>query len=189
MQHGAAPKMTYDDFMHLPDDGLRHELIDGVHYVAPAPLTRHQRVSRELLVALHIYLQRTGLGEVFAAPVDVVLSSEDVVEPDLLIVLGDQSGIVTDKHVRGAPALVIEILSPGTRGRDRGIKRQLYARSGVREYWIVDPDGQTIRVDRREPDGRFGPPSELRASVNDLLTSPLLPDFLLPLREIFGAPR
>ena len=109
-------RLTYDDFVLFPDDGLRHEIIDGVHYVTPSPTRRHQRISRRLSFALESYLRaHPSAGEMFYAPFDVVMSNWDVVEPDLLVIAGDQQDILTEKNVQGAPALVIEILSPGTR--------------------------------------------------------------------------
>ncbi len=149
--HGAGARLTYQDFLSFPDDGQRHELIDGEHYVTPSPATKHQRISRELLVALDLYLHQSGLGEVFYAPFDVVLSNYDVVEPDLLVVLDHQRDIVTEQHVRGAPAIVVEILSPGTRRRDQTIKRDLYARVGVREYLAgrsAERHGHRVYADR-----------------------------------------
>jgi len=185
MQPASARKLTYEDFLSFPDDGQRHELIDGVHYVTPSPATRHQRVSRDLLVALATFLNATGIGEVFAAPFDVVFSNFDIVEPDLLVILADQSEIVTDKHVRGAPAIVVEILSPGTRRRDEGIKRRLYERSGVREYWVIDPDLDSIVVEHLGPDAaRAAHP--LEAAAGDALTSSLLPGFSLRLLDLFS---
>ena len=117
MPRDASTKLTYEDFLNFPDDGRRHELIDGEHYVTPSPNTRHQRLVARLFDAIYDHLKGRPGGEVFLAPFDVVISNFDVVEPDLLFVAADQSAILTDKHVRGAPALVIEILSPGSRAR------------------------------------------------------------------------
>lgn len=146
MTRTSPTKLTYDDFLSFPDDGLRHELIDGAHYVTPAPSIKHQRILRELLLALGAYFETTPIGEVFCAPADVVLSDHDVVEPDLLVVLSDQADIITEKHVRGAPAIVVEILSPTTRRVDLQVKRDLYDRVGVLEYWLVDPDRDTMTI-------------------------------------------
>jgi Uma2 family endonuclease len=183
----SVRKLTYDDFLLFPeDDGLRHELIDGEHYVTAAPATVHQRLVRELLVALHTHLQLTESGEVFAAPFDVVLSHHDVVEPDLVVVLSHQAGIITEKHVKGAPALVIEILSPGTRRRDVGIKSRAYERWGVSEYWTVDPDQQSVMVRRRDASGAFIAAGTFAASAGHGLMSPQLPGFVLPLPALFA---
>ena len=121
----AAPadtRFTYDDFVLLPDDGKRHEIIDGEHYVAPSPDVRHRRLVRRLLVEIELYLKANPrAGEVFSASLDVVLSHVDVVAPDLLFVAGDQTDILTEKNVQGAPALVVEVLSKSTRKRDAQI--------------------------------------------------------------------
>ncbi len=188
MKPPAASKLTYDDFLCFPDDGRRHELIDGEHYVTPSPSERHQRVSFELAVALGNYLRSTGLGRAYHAPFDVLLSGHDVVEPDLLVVLADQQGIVTELHVRGAPAIVVEILSPGTRQRDETLKRRLYERAGVREYWLVDVEGDGVRICVREVAGSLVDAAELAVASGDALTSPLLPGFSLGLAELFARP-
>jgi Uma2 family endonuclease len=185
MRRTALPKLTYEDFLSFPDDGRRHELIDGDHYVTPSPVTVHQRLVGRLFAALHAHLVGSGTGEAFVAPFDVVLSQHDVVEPDLLVVLRDQRHILTGQHVRGAPAIVIEILSPGTRRRDATLKRQLYARTGVREYWMVDPDRGAITVCRQAAPGVLETAVDLTAAAGDVLSSPLLPSFEVPLTTIF----
>src|SRR5262245_6345915 len=147
-------RLTYDDFVLFPDDGKRHEIIDGVHFVTPSPTLRHQVLVGRLYYDIEGYLRAPpGLGRVFLARLDVVITKWDVVKPDLLFVGSDQSGILTDKNVQGAPALVIEVLSPGTRKTDEHIKRQLFERGGVREYWLVDPELALVKVYRRQADG------------------------------------
>src|SRR5438132_8145516 len=143
-------KFTYDDVLCFPNDGKRHEIIDGEHYVTPSPNTKHQRTSRKLTVSLGNYLEQHPVGEMFAAPFDVVFSDLDVVEPDLIYISRERAGILTEQHVRGAPDLVVEILSPGTRKADETIKRKLYERFGVAEYWVVDPELDTIKIYRRD---------------------------------------
>jgi Uma2 family endonuclease len=139
-----------------------------------------------LSVALAAYVERRpGSGEPFIAPFDVVFSHFDVVEPDLLFIAADQQEIVTDKHVRGAPALVVEILSPGTRRVDEKIKYRLFDRAAVREYWLVDPELDLVKVFRRTSDGAFPRVAELTAEAADTLTTPLLPDFALALAVFF----
>jgi Uma2 family endonuclease len=183
----SGVKLTYEDFLQFPDDGKRHELIDGEHYVTPSPNTKHQRVSGNLYWLLRSWLEEHPIGEVFYAPFDVVFSNFDVVEPDLLYVSKERAHeVLTSKHVKGTPDLVIEIGSPGTRKRDETIKRRLYERSGVLEYWVVDPELDTIRVYRRSGD-RFGRPHELSLEAGDVLTTPLLPECELPLARVFKA--
>ena len=180
-------RLTYQDFLNFPDDGQRHELIAGEHYVTPSPNIPHKRLVVRLTIAIGNYLDRHHIGQVFCAPLDCVFSNVDVVEPDVLVVLEDQEQILTEKHVRGAPALVIEILSPGTSRRDFGIKRDLYERGGVREYWIVDPVRDSLRVLSRSDDGKLTLESELSSAGGSTLTTPLLPGFALSLEALFRA--
>jgi Uma2 family endonuclease len=183
----ASPgvKLTYDDFLLFPDDGQRHELIDGEHYVTPSPNTKHQRVSGNLHLLIGSWLEIHQVGRVFYAPYDVVFSNFDVVEPDLLYLSNERMAeVVTPQHVRGAPEIVIEIGSPGTRKRDETIKKRLYERSGVSEYWVIDPELDVVRVYRRGEEG-FGRAIELSSEADDSLTTPLLPGLEMPLRRIF----
>ena len=181
-------KLTYDDFLLFPDDGKRHELIDGEHYVTPSPNTRHQRISGKLHLALQVHLQAHPLGEVFYAPLDIVLSQHDVVEPDLFYLSHERAAaVLTAQNARGAPELVVEIASTSTRRRDETIKRRLYERDGVSEYWLVDPERDSIRVYRREGD-RFGRAVELTSERADVLTTPLLPGLEIVLTGIFVEP-
>ena len=106
-------KLTYDDLLMLPDDGKRHEIVDGEHYVTPSPFTKHQTVSMNLTKIFVRYLDRHPIGYLLAAPMDVVFSDFDVVEPDLLFVSRERRAVITDKHVMGAPDLVIEIGDAG----------------------------------------------------------------------------
>ena len=178
-------KLTYDDFLLFPDDGLRHELIDGVHYVTPSPRSRHQIISGNLHYLVRTWLEKHPAGRILYAPLDVVFSNFDIVVPDLIYVSNARwAEIITEKHAVGAPDLVIEIGSPSTRKRDETIKRRLYERSGVSEYWIVDPRVDVVRVYRRLGD-RFGKPLELSTEAADVLTTPLLPSLEIPLGRIF----
>jgi Uma2 family endonuclease len=183
---GSRVKLTYDDFLLFPDDGKRHELIDGEHYVTPSPNLRHQRISRRLLVLIDTWLAEHPVGEVFDAPLDVLFSRFDVVEPDLLYVSNERAAeLLTSQHVTGAPDLVIEIGSPGTRQRDETIKRRLYEQFGVREYWVVDPEIDVVRIYRRQGDG-FARPLELSREAGDVLTTPLLMGLEIPLLRVLA---
>ena len=182
---GDGMKLTYDDFVLFPDDGKRHELIDGEHYVTPSPNTKHQQVSLNLIVEIGGWLKEHPIGRVFHAPYDVVLTLFDVVDPDLIYLSNERAAeVMTTQHLRGAPELVVEIYSPGTRGRDETIKRRLYERAGVSEYWCVDPELDVVRVYRRYRD-RFARPIELSREAGDILTTPLLPGLTLPLGRVF----
>ena len=183
----GATKLTYEDFVLFPDDGKRHELIDGEHFVNPSPNRRHQAVLRRLTVLLEPLVRSGGLGEVFFAPFDVVFTRHDVVEPDLLFVSSARSAILTDANVQGAPDLVVEVLSPASRRQDEVLKRDLYERGGVAEYWIVDPEAETVKVFRRLAEGgRFGRPLLLTLHEGDALASPLLPGIELRLSALFA---
>jgi Uma2 family endonuclease len=186
----AAPRdsrLTYDDFLLFPDDGRRHEIIDGEHYVTPSPNTRHQLLVGRLHFSIELFLrQHSGTGQVFMAPFDVLFTRWDIVEPDLLFIAGDQTDILTDKNVQGPPALVIEILSKGTRKTDEQVKRRLFERGGVREYWLVDPELDLVKVFRRQSDGSFPRVAELSREQRDGLTTPLMPGLAIGLDELFG---
>jgi Uma2 family endonuclease len=138
-------KLRYEHYVHFPDDGRRHEIIDGDHYVNPAPGTQHQSVSKKLQYQLYTKIELAGLGQFFDAPVDVQLSDFDIVQPDLVIVLNKNVKKITPTKIKVAPDLVVEILSPSPAGYDNSLKLQLYERSGVPEYWIVDPFEQKVQ--------------------------------------------
>lgn len=185
----ATARLTYDDLVAMfpEDDGVHRELIDGEIFVTPSPFIQHQRLVQRLALSLGNHLEaHTDQGEVFTAPLDVVMTPYDVVEPDVLVVLGDQLDVLTDKHIHGAPGIVVEILSPGTRKRDLTLKRQLFDREGVREYWIVDPEGDNVAVYRRASDGTMPLATTLEAGKGETLTTPLLPGWQLPLERLFA---
>jgi Uma2 family endonuclease len=125
------------------------------------------------------------LGEVFIAPADVLLSPHDIVQPDIFFISTARLGITTEANVRGAPDLVIEILSASTRHRDETLKRDRYERLGVKEYWIIDSWRKAVSVLPRNQHGLFSPSSDLTAAAGDVLTTPLLPRFEIPLRNLF----
>ena len=182
---GSTVKLTYDDFVHFPDDGKRHELIDGEHYVTPSQNTRHQRIAGTLFGMIWTWLEAHPVGQLFHAPYDVVFSEFDVVEPDLLYLSNERAAhVLTPLHVRGVPELVVEIASKRTRKRDETIKRRLYERAGVTEYWVIDPEIDIVGVYRREGD-RFGRAIELSREAGDVLTTPLLSGLSIALERMF----
>lgn len=148
---------TYEHYLLFPDDGNRYEIVDGERFVTPAPTIRHQELSTRLLVALASHVSERRLGHVYHAPCDVVLSETDIVQPDLLFVSNQRADRITEAHLQGAPDLVIEILSATTRRQDELLKRDLYEQHGVLEYWIVDPELETVKA-YAATDGEFGPP-------------------------------
>src|SRR5262245_21453603 len=143
--------LTYEDYLELPDDGQRYEIIDGVLYVTPAPIPDHQRASGELYLLIASWVKAHPPAEAFYAPVDLILANDTIVQPDLLVVLSP--AVITRRGVEAPPALVVEILSPSTAKRDRGLKRTRYARSHVPEYWVVDLDQRCIEQYVASPGG------------------------------------
>jgi Uma2 family endonuclease len=175
-------KLTYEDYLLLPEDGQRHEILDGEHYVTPSPFFRHQNVASRLHLHLGRWVKERRLGVVLFAPMDVLLSPHDVAQPDLLFISNERAGIITEKNIQGAPDLVVEILSQSTRQRDERLKLDRYDRFGVAEYWIVDPDRRAAKVYRRQS-SRLHLAAEL--SAEGVLTSPLLPGLEVRLAEVF----
>jgi len=139
-------KVTYADYAAMPDDGHRYQVIDGELIMTPAPNEPHQSSLGDLFHVIGDHVRATQAGKVYFAPLDVVLSDENVVQPDLLFISTERLNIITHANVQGAPDLVVEILSPGTAHIDKTDKRDLYARFGVREYWLVSPEAGTIEV-------------------------------------------
>jgi len=186
-QARGAVKFTYEDleyFRNAPNRE-RHELIDGEHYVTPSPNKRHQALLGTLHWLIRSFLAGHPVGEVFFAPLDVVFTDFDVVQPDLLFVSSRRSEVLTDANVQGPPDLVVEVLSESNRRYDEIKKRQLYDREGVGEYWILDPELETVKVYRRV-DNLFRRVAELSNEAEDVLTSPLLPGLAIPLRTLFA---
>lgn len=132
-------RLGYAEYVLFPNDGSRHEIIDGDHYMNPAPSTYHQTVSKRLQYFLYQQIELAGLGAVFNAPIDVQLSPHDIVQPDLVVLTKDSNASITPTKILGAPELVVEILSASSIDNDLHLKRRIYERSGVAEYWIVDP--------------------------------------------------
>jgi Uma2 family endonuclease len=174
-------RLTYDDYCRLPDNGRRYEIIDGELFVTPSPRRAHQKVVTQLSRVLGNFVEAGDCGEVYVAPFDVVFSLFDVVEPDILYVSKKRASVVTEENVQGAPDLVVEVLSASTAEIDRTTKLKLYARYGVQEYWLIDPERCTAEIYRREPQG-FERVASLEASGS--LTTPLLPGFSVTLREL-----
>jgi len=151
----ALSQITWQDVQQLPDDGHRHEAIAGELYVTPAPSVQHQRISGELEAALRDILGRDRHGEMLHAPIGVEFpSTGEGVQPDIVVIAAARRAIIDRDWIRGAPDIVVEILSPTTQRRDRGIKLKLYGSQGVAEYWIVDPEARAIEVWRFEGESR-----------------------------------
>ena len=178
-------KLSYEDYALIPDDGRRHEVLDGEHVMSPSPKTKHQRLVGRLFRSLSAFADDRGLGEVFVAPFDVLLSDHDIVQPDVVFVSDARLRIVDEDNCKGAPDLVVEVLSGSTRRRDLIEKRKRYETFGVAEYWVVDPDIDAVQTFRPDADGRYQRADDLTAEAGDVLTSPLFPDWRLPLARLF----
>ena len=176
-------KFTYDDYLTTPED-KRYQLLDGELIMAAAPNEPHQRAQAELGFYLMGFVKANNLGRVYFAPTDVALSDTDVVQPDLLFVSNERLHIITRANIRGAPDLVVEILSPSTSSYDNGYKRALYAKHGVKEYWMMGTEPGCVTV-LLLGDGGF----EVVATYGegDTLVSPTLPGFSVRIDDIFGA--
>ena len=177
----TAMKHTYADYLETSDDE-RYELLYGELVMAPAPREIHQSILGRLHIDMGVFLDEHNLGYIYFSPFDVVLSDENVVQPDLLFVSNERAHIITPDNIQGAPDLVVEILSPATAERDRSVKFELYAEHGVHEYWIVDPDARTITVFLLN-EGEF---EEMDTySEGETLTSPMLEGFTFTLEGKF----
>ena len=179
----AAAVFTYDDYLTLSNDGKRHEILDGELVMTPAPSPEHQEILLNLIELLRGFVRAESRGKVFCAPTDVVLSMTDVVQPDIVFVSKERLNIITRKNVVAAPDIVVEIVSEATEKLDRVTKKELYERFGVKEYWIVDPEKQTIEV--YELRGReYSTPHMYRAS--DPFRTTLLSNFSFTVGSIFA---
>ena len=182
-KHGAGGgHFTYEDLLYTPDDGKRYQVLEGDLIVSPSPKVRHQRIVHKLDLLLGA-AEATGAGVALTAPMDVVLSDRDVVQPDLLFIAKDRRGILTADNVQGAPDLVVEVISEGSRPRDVITKRYIYERYGVRFYWLVDSEEQTVRVFDLK-DGVYGEPHILRAGQS--FGCPLFPGVTEDVGKLFA---
>ena len=180
-----APRtvLTYRDYAALPDDGRRYELYEGELSVTPAPGATHKRVILKLVVALDAHVRARGLGEIFIAPFDVILSDTTVVQPDIMYVATDRSARVSERGIQGAPTLVIEVLSPSTTRIDRQTKLELYARHDIPWYWIVDPDSRVVEVYKLVA-GSYT--LSARVAGGEALSAEPFPDLALPAASLWA---
>ncbi len=178
----ATTKLTYDDYALIPDDGLKHEIIDGEHFVNPAPNVRHQRIVLRLIKALVNFVDDNELGEVFASPIDVVFSKNDVVQPDVLFVRKENTGELYGAYVKIVPDLVVEVLSISNRKHDEVRKLKLYDTFNVAEYWIADPEEDIVRIFRRR---NASLTLVETVDIDGAITTPLLPGFVLAAHSVF----
>jgi len=162
---------TYEDYRRLPDDGWRYEIIEGELYMSPAPDPIHQDSGLEMAAAFRDFGKKHEAGKAYVAPIDVILSNlASPVQPDVLFIRKERLHIVKRGRIEGAPDIIAEILSPSNWLTDRREKFQLYAKAGVLEYWIVNPQGRTIelfalREGRYDLIGKYGIGETVRSEI------------------------
>lgn len=175
-------KFTYNDLLTAPDDGNRYELFEGELIVTPSPVEKHQRTVSNLMFLLGHHINKHELGRLYTAPIDVYFDEETVVKPDLLFISTNRMKIIQEKRIEGAPNLVIEILSAGTEERDRGFKFQRYAKEGVEEYWLIDPEKEMLEIYRLT---KTGYDLQNKFSGQDNVHAPIFSGFTFPVNELW----
>ncbi len=178
---GPSTGLDYSHYVCFPDDGRRHEIIDGEHYVNPTTSTYHQTVSRRIQFELYTQIELRKLGQVFNAPVDLQLGNHNIVQPDIVVVLTENQHIITPTKIKGIPDMIIEILSPSSIENDQILKRRIYDSAGVPEYWIVDPLEHCVTQLVRGTHG-FSEPTVHASQI----TTSILTDVSLDLNQVWG---
>ncbi len=173
---------TYDDYLTLPNDGKRYEIIDGDLHITPAPIPEHQLVLVYLTEILLAYLRSHKWGKLFVAPTDVVFSMTEVAQPDIAVVARERDHIITKRNIIAAPDLIVEILSEATEKTDRTTKKAMYERHGVKEYWIVDPSDRSVEIFELVG-GAYAPGT--RFASTEEVHSPLLSGLSFRVQTIF----
>lgn len=177
-----SQSLTVDDLQRMRDaSNDRFELIEGELFVTPSPTPLHQDIAGNLYTLFRNVVFESGRGRVYFAPLDVRLSENTVVQPDLIVVLSDRP-VLTEARVEGAPSLAVEIISPSTGDYDRVAKRNLYAQYGVPEYWLVDPDAETLTIFSDPRDGRY----RTEQTASDVAISATIPGLSADLKALFA---
>jgi len=175
-------KLTFEQFRQLPDDGKLYELVHGEVHLTPSPTTKHQIILARLYASLDVYLLKNPLGRLLFAPLDVRLSADTALQPDLIFVATAHAAIIQEDYIRGTPDLVVEILSPSTTAHDRATKLPLYAEAGVGEMWIIDPQAKTVEILKLQGNKYL---VEAALAGSRALTSTCFPGWELPLADLF----
>lgn len=178
----VIPKLTYEEFRQLPDDGKHYELICGEVHLTPAPSTWHQFALKKLSSSLDTHVTAKELGEVYFAPLDVRFSEDTALQPDLIFISKEHVGIIHENFIAGVPDLVVEILSPSTTAHDRVTKLKLYREAGVPEVWLIDPQARTVEILKLQGK-KYLVDSTLAGE--QVLTSTQFPGWELPLAQLF----
>ena len=175
--------LTVHDYMQLPVDRKKTELIEGDLFMSPSPKRFHQDILIRLSSIIWDYLRKNPIGKVYAAPFDVTLTDLNVFQPDVCYFSKSRYTSLTEQGADGAPDLVIEILSPGSEKHDLGVKKEIYTRTGVEEFWSVDPVKRTITVYQLS-ENSTAPRATL--GIGKILTTPLLPGLKIKVRDVFA---
>ena len=176
-------KYTYQDYLNLPNDGKRYEVINGELVMTPAPNIFHQTILINLVNELKNFLKKENVGKMLCAPTDVKLINSNVVQPDIIFISQENLNIITENNVEGAPDLIIEILSPGTAYYDLIEKKEIYERFEVKEYWIVDPRKRRVEIYKNvKQQFELIQKSELEGNVKSLV----IKGFEVSLKNIFS---
>jgi len=178
----VVPKLTFEQFRQLPDDGKRYELVRGEVHLTPSPTTKHQLVLQRLFASLNSHLSKNPLGRMLIAPLDVRLGADTALQPDMRYVANAHVAIIQEDYIRGAPDLVVEILSPSTAAHDRATKLHLYAEAGVGEMWFIDPQAKTVELLKLQGNKYL---VEAALAGRQTLTSTSFPGWELPLPDLF----
>lgn len=184
MLQSKAPPITRYDYQELPEGPPYFQVIEGDLIMSPSPRTLHQVVAGNIHFIIRQHLNSHPIGHVFLAPLDVFLTEINVYQPDLIFVAEERKSIVTEKGIEGAPNLVVEILSESTARFDKGPKRKIYARTGVQDLWLIDPEVKLIQVYRLAEDPET-PVATYDATA--VFRSPLLPGLEIAARSIFAS--
>jgi Uma2 family endonuclease len=178
----VIPKLTYEEFRQLPDDGKHYELIHGEVHLSPSRSTKHQLILGNTSVSLGTYVRSARLGVLFCAPLDVCLNPDTALQPDLIFISAERVGIVQENFVAGAPDLAVEVLSQSTAAHDRVTKLPIYAEAGVPEVWLIDSQAKTVEVLKLQGKKYF---VDATLAGEQVLTSNLFPGWELPLHDLF----
>jgi len=182
-QTAAAKKTyTYEDYRKLPE-GAPYQLIGGMLIMTPSPSTYHQIISMKLEVKLAGFVMERDLGLILDAPLDVYFEESETYQPDLVFIARERLSSIEPDKINGAPDLVAEILSPGTAYYDLRKKFKIYEKHGVREYWIIDPEEQSVEIYTLQ-DGRFTPGQ--KAEKQGTVASTVVEGFAVPVESIFS---
>jgi Uma2 family endonuclease len=182
--HKNQSHYTYKDYLAI-DDGNRYEVIEGELVLTPSPGFIHQHVSSKIENAIRVFVEQNKLGLVISAPFDVVLAENVVLQPDVLFISRERYHLITANCLKGAPDLVVEVMSPASGRHDRVKKNRLYRKYGVHEYWLADPQAGTVEVLSARSEGWY------QAGIydeEDILAAPLLPGLHIELRKVFSLP-